>query len=391
VSRCLLLTAARPPFPGTDGMTTSPWAQAHRILCIRLDYMGDVLMCTPALRALRESGLGAPRHIALLTAPQSVAVAGHIPEVDQVIPYAAPWMKASAPQSPADTLAMAERLRRACFDAAVIFTTYSQSPLPAALMCQLAGIPLRLAHCHENPYQLLTHWVADPEPSQVVRHEVRRQLDLVASIGCQSENQRLSFRVDAKDADWAASWLHSAGIDRARGWVLLHPGATASSRRYPPRHWARLSAMLTQQLGCTVVLSGTADEADLIETIRRAAPGNTHSLAGKLSLGQLGALIEAAPVMVANNTGPAHIAAAVGTPIVDLYALTNPQHTPWLVRSHVLFHPVPCRNCYRSVCPEAHHDCLEKVAPERVLAAVVDLLTPSVAPLPATVLAGVDA
>jgi lipopolysaccharide heptosyltransferase II len=371
-------------------MTTTPWSQAHRILCVRLDYMGDVLMCTPALRALRESG-DTPRHLALLTAPQSVAVAHHIPEVNEVIPYAAPWVKASVQQSPADTLAMAELLRNACFDAAVIFTTYSQSPLPAALMCQLAGIPLRLAHCHENPYQLLTHWVADPEPGQVIRHEVRRQLDLVASIGCSSDNERLSFRVDAKDADWAASWLHLSGIDKARAWVLLHPGATASSRRYPTHHWARLTAMLAEQLGCAIVITGTADEAGLIDTICRAAPANTHSLAGKLSLGQLGALIEAAPVMVANNTGPAHLAAAVGTPIVDLYALTNPQHTPWQVRSHVLFHPVPCRNCYRSVCPEAHHDCLEKVAPERVLAAVVDLLTPSVAPLPATVLAGVDA
>jgi lipopolysaccharide heptosyltransferase II len=372
-------------------MTTSPWSQARRILCIRLDYMGDVLMCTPALRALRESGGATPRHIALLTAPQSVAVAGHVPEVDQVIPCAAPWMKASAPQSAAETLAMVELLRASDFDAAVIFTTYSQSPLPAALMCQLAGIPLRLAHCHENPYQLLTHWVPDPEPTQVVRHEVRRQLDLVASIECRSANERLSFRVDKTDADWAASWLHSTGIDQAPAWVLLHPGATASSRRYPPHHWARLSAMLAEQRDCALVFSGTAEEAALIDTIRATVNAPTHSLAGKLSLGQLGALIAAAPVMVANNTGPAHIAAAVGTPIVDLYALTNPQHTPWQVRSHVLFHPVPCRNCYRSVCPEGHHACLEKVAPERVLAAVGDLLTPSLAPLPATVLAGVDA
>jgi lipopolysaccharide heptosyltransferase II len=374
-------------------MTTSPWSQARRILCLRLDTMGDVLMCTPAMRALlqREKDADTPRHLALLTSPQSVAVAGHIPEVHQVIPYAAPWMKMSAPQSAADMLAMVELLRGLCFDAAVIFTTYSQSPLPAALMCQLAGIPLRLAHCHENPYELLTNWVADPEPSQLIRHEVQRQLDLVASIGCRIENERLSFRVDAKDVDWAASWLHSAGIDKTRSWVLMHPGATAASRRYPARHWARLTAMLTQQLDCSVVFTGTAEEAELIDTIRGTARVNSHSLGGLLSLGQLGALIAAAPVVVSNNTGPAHLAAAVGTPIVDLYALTNPQHTPWQVRSHVLFHPVPCRNCYRSVCPEGHHACLEKVAPERVLAAVVDLLTPSIASLPATVLAGVDA
>ena len=98
------------------------------------------------------------------------------------------------------------------------------------------------------------------------------------------------------------------------------------------------------------------------------------SLAGRLSLGELGALIEAADLLICNNTGPAHIAAAVGTPVVDLYALTNPQHTPWQVESRVLFHDVPCRNCYKSVCPAGHHDCLRRVPPERVAEAARELL-----------------
>jgi ADP-heptose:LPS heptosyltransferase len=78
-------------------------------------------------------------------------------------------------------------------------------------------------------------------------------------------------------------------------------------------------------------------------------------------------------VFLTNNTGPAHIAAAVGTPVVDLYALTNPQHTPWHVPSRVLFHDVPCRNCFSSVCREEHHRCLRGVAPADVAAAVLDL------------------
>ena len=86
----------------------------------------------------------------------------------------------------------------------------------------------------------------------------------------------------------------------------------------------------------------------------------SHSLAGQLGLADLAALIALAPVLVTNNTGPAHVAAAVGTPVVDLYALTNPQHTPWGVPSRVLFHDVPCKFCYKSVCPERHHDCLAR-------------------------------
>src|SRR5581483_533434 len=109
------------------------------------------------------------------------------------------------------------------FDAAVIFTVYSQNPLPAALMLYLADVPLRLAHCHENPYQLLSDWLPDPEPATVVRHEVQRQLDLVAAAGFSAADSRLSLSVpeeNRRDADRA---LHAAGIDRTRPWALLHP------------------------------------------------------------------------------------------------------------------------------------------------------------------------
>jgi ADP-heptose:LPS heptosyltransferase len=220
------------------------WDGARRVLAVRLDALGDVLMTTPALRALRAAAPG--RHLTLLTSPAGAAAAALVPELDDVLVYDAPWMKATAPRadSAADH-AMLERVRAGRFDAAVVFTVYSQNPLPAALLCYLADVPRRLAHCHENPYQLLTDWVPDPEPACGIRHEVERQLALVA---------------------------------------------------------------------------------------------------------------------------------AVGTPVVDLYALTNPQHTPWQVESRVLYHDVPCRNCYKSVCPQGHHDCLRRVAPETVASAAVELL-----------------
>lgn len=99
-----------------------------------------------------------------------------------------------------------------------------------------------------------------------------------------------------------------------------------------------------------------------------------RSLAGQLGLGQLGAAIRLASVMVSNNTGPAHIAAALGTPLVDLYALSNPRHTPWRVENRLLFHDVACRFYYKSVCPQGHHDCLAKVEPDEVADAVCSQL-----------------
>src|SRR5262249_56869722 len=107
----------------------------------------------------------AGRRLTLRTSPAGAQVAALAPEVDDVVVYDAPWLKATAPRADSrPELAMAERLRQGRFDAAVIFTVYSQNPLPSALLCYLADIPRRLAHCRENPYQLLTDWVLDPQP-----------------------------------------------------------------------------------------------------------------------------------------------------------------------------------------------------------------------------------
>ena len=352
-------------------MTSKHWRDARHILCVRLDGLGDVLMTTPALRALRQSMPGA--RITLLTSDSGAAAAPFIAEIDDTIVYAAPWLKSGAEHDPAQDLEVVRRLAAMRLDAAAIFTVYSQNPLPSAMLCYLAGIPLRLAHCRENPYRLLTHWVRETEPEQQLRHEVRRQLDLVAAVGAHARDERMSFRVPPAASVWVGERLREMGIDAARPFIVMHPGATAASRRYPPRHWTRAARQLSARLQCPIVFTGGAGETDLVDGIREHVP-RSHSLAGRLDLGQLAALLALAPVVVSNNTGPAHIAAAVGTPVVDLYALTNPQHTPWQVPSRVLYHDVPCRFCYKSVCPQGHHDCLARVAPEQVVEAVMALL-----------------
>jgi lipopolysaccharide heptosyltransferase II len=343
----------------------APWKHVRRLLCVRLDSLGDVLMTTPAIRAFRQSLPGC--HITLLTSAAGARVTRHVPEIDDVIVFTAPWMKSGAVSGAGD-LAMRDVLASRGFDAAAIFTVYSQSALPAAYLCYLAGIPLRLAHCRENPYHLVTHWQPDPEPATLVRHEVERQLRLVESVGCFTADQRLSFRVAEEDRRALKCHVLRHPL------VVVHPGASAPSRRYPPESFARAIDLFAAQTGCQVVLTGEQSERPLVDSIQNSMKTRALSLAGRLSLGELGALIERADLLVSNNTGPAHIAAALGTPVVDLYALTNPQHTPWRVRNRVLFHDVPCRNCYKSECPQGHHDCLRLVEPERVAAAACELL-----------------
>lgn len=340
------------------------WSDVRELLCVRLDSIGDVLMTTPAIRACKES-FGC--RVTLLTSSAGAAAARHVPEVDEVMTFAAPWMKVPVPGSDEK---ISTELKNRRFDAAVIFTVYSQSALPAASLCYRAGIPRRLAHCRENPYHLLTDWQPDPEPAALVRHEVQRQLDLVAAAGARTFDERLSFEVPA----WARERVRRLLGASAGPLVTVHAGANAASRRYPPEQYARAVDLLIEETGCRAVFTGDADEAALVRGVQLAMRNPSHSLVGRLELAELAALIDAADLLISNNTGPVHLAAALDTPVVDLYALTNPQHTPWRVKSRVLYHDVPCRNCYKSVCPAGHHDCLRRVPPERVAAAAVELL-----------------
>jgi ADP-heptose:LPS heptosyltransferase len=339
------------------------------VLCVRVDAMGDVLMTTAAMRALRTGG----RSITLLTSPAGAELAPLVPEVDETIRYDAPWTKPGGGDAGAD-LAMVDRLAAGRFDAAVIFTVYSQSPLPAALLCRMAGIPLRLAHCRENPYDLLSDWVPEPEPDGGVRHEVRRQLDLVAAVGAATDDERLSLRVPAPARRRVDDLLRAEGIEPPEQLAVLHPGASAPSRRYPEERFTEAARALSERHRVTLVLTGDGSEVALARRIAAAVGPPVVSLAGRLRLPELAALLQRSQVLIAGNTGPVHVAAAVGTPVVDLYALTNPQHPPWGVPARVLYHWVPCRWCYRSVCPEGHHRCLRMVEPGEVVRAALELL-----------------
>jgi lipopolysaccharide heptosyltransferase II len=357
-----------------DSARSARWQHARRVLCVRLDNTGDILMTTPAIRALKQSLPG--RHITLLASPSGSAVAQYIPEIDETIPCYAPWTKVAPAASVEDFGALIETLTRRNFDAVVIFTVYSQSALPAAFLCWLARIPQRLAYCRENPYQLLSDSEPELEPHSLVRHEVRRQLDLVASLGCLTIDERLSFQVPEDEAMLALATLSKEGVDIARPWIVVHPGATATSRRYSAVGFGQaISILACDHPDMQILVTGSASEAHMVQAVAAHCTLPTFPIPGKLNLGEFASVIRGAKLLISNNTGPVHLAAAVGTPVVDVYALTNPQHSPWKVRSRVLYHDVPCRFCYRSTCMQQHHACLKLVTPERISAAARELLT----------------
>ncbi len=347
------------------------WQDVAHVLCVRLDAMGDVLMTEPAIRAIKDSNRN--RRVTLLTSQSGAEAAKLIPSINEVIVYDAPWMKASEARNESRDFELISKLRTMSLDAAFIFTVYSQSPLPAALSAYLAGIPLRTAHCRENPYQLLTHWLSDPEPTKFVRHEVERQLELVKAAGFVSLDDRIRLSVPSQARGAVGARLQRCGLDFLDPWLIVHPGSRAISRQYPARYFAAALRTLSIRHGFQAVFTGDESEKPLVEAIREAMKWPSISLCGQLSIEELAAAIQEAPLLLSNNTGPVHLAAGTGTPVVDLYALTNPQHMPWQIPSRVLYHDVSCRFCYKSICPEGHHHCLTLVAPSEVVEAVVDL------------------
>jgi ADP-heptose:LPS heptosyltransferase len=348
------------------------WRAARRILAIRVDNLGDVLVTTPAIHAIKQSLPHA--EITLLASPIGAQVGRMNPDISEVIVYQSPQMDpwAKLPHDSEREQHMISLLKSKQFDAAVIFTSFRQSSLPQAYLCYLADVPLRAAASIDGPGSLLTTRHKHPE---VMMHEVERGLDLVAALGMTTAETDLVLRVPEQGRTEAFAFLARHNVDPSRPLVVIHPGCTMQARTYPWEMYAEAADHLVDQLGATVVLTGAKDEIDLVELIRGRMQRQALSAAGALSFPAFGALIEAADVTITNNTGPMHIAAALKTPVVALFALTNPpeQWGPWRVPHRLLNHEVSCRICYSRVCPY-EHECLRLVTPQMVADATVSLL-----------------
>ncbi|HEU5381550.1 MAG TPA: glycosyltransferase family 9 protein [Ktedonobacteraceae bacterium] len=357
-------------------MINARWQAVHKVLLVRLDNLGDVLLTTPALRAVKNALPACS--LTLLTSPVGAQVGSLNPDIDQVIIYQAPWVDPwqKLPQESTRELAMIERLKAEQFDGAIIFTSFRQSPLPAAYLCYLADIPLRLAASIDGSGSLLTTRHKHPD---WLMHEVERGLDLVSALGITSAEQELVLRVPATARREVEAFLALQGISEYHPLIVVHPGCSMPARTYPWEMYAEVIGLLVKQLEAFVLITGATEERELVEKVQArvdpSASVSTLTVAGELAFPTFCGLIQRADLVITNNTGPAHIAAALKTPIVELFALTNPpaQWKPWRVLQRQLYHEVPCRLCYSRVCPY-EHECLRLVSPAQVVTAASEIL-----------------
>lgn len=352
------------------------WNNFKKILCVRLDNLGDVLMTTPAIRALKHAAPG--REISLLTSSAGSAIAKFIPEIHEIMVFDTAWEK-NLQNGSSSIQEMIEKIRGKNFEAAVIFNVYSQNPLPTAMLCYMAGIPRIAGYCRENPYKLITDWIPDEEPFLYIKHEVERQLDLVKNLGAVSDENFFSLRISRAAETAIQKKLESLGVNTKEKLVIIHPGVSEPKRQYPINYFAETAKMIVKDIGYQVLLTGVEAEKNLTRAINESGSEKIFDLAGKISMEEFIALIQMSSVLISNNTGPVHIAAAMKTPVVVLYALTNPQHAPWNVRHKVFPFEIPEESQSKNVIiryanKKAFTKKPEPVRPEMILSAVKELI-----------------
>lgn len=316
------------------------WANCKNILVIRADNMGDLLMSSPAINALKRTF---DSKIVLLTS-KATKVVDLLPFIDEVVTVDLPWVKSDVESGASKINDLAWRLKQYEFDACVIFTVYSQSPLPAAMLAWMAGIPKRLAYCRENPYELINYWIPEKEPLELIKHQVERDLNLVERIGAVIQDKRIQLKISQENREVVKQKLIDQKIDIKAKTLILHAGVSEEKRAFPEKKWVELAQLLQNSLKCQILFTGSTEERELTDRLQKQVGGAAFSLAGEFTVSEYAALIAMVSLVISVNTATIHLAAALQTPQVVLYAQTNPQHHPWLAKCRIFEFSIPEKN-----------------------------------------------
>lgn len=341
---------------------------SRHALVARLDNAGDVLLAGPAVRAVAA---GTDR-VTFLAGTAGADAARLLPGVDDVWTWEAPWAGFQPPAvDRAATDALVERVADAGIDTAIILTSFHQSPLPLALLLRLAGVGHVAATSVDYPGSLLD--VRHPYLDDL--HEVEQSLALCAAAG---------FELPPEDDGRLGVHLPPATVRRPdEPYVLVHPGASVPARQLPLGPTAGAVRRLARR-GRLVVVTGGHDERNLASAVTGGAPADrVDDRTGTTDLADLAHLVAGADLVVCGNTGPAHLAAAVGTPVVQAFAPVVPVHrwAPWKVPSVVLGHQsIDCAGCRARTCPRPGQPCLDPWTTDAVVAAI-ERLAPSPRPV----------
>lgn len=358
-------------------------SDARAILVIRPDEIGDVVLTTPFLRELRRN---APKAwITLAVKPAVVNLVETCPHVNEIVPFDARRMGNGVALHRHLLALSARRLWRRSFDLALLPRSDADF-YHAGLLALYSGAARRVGYSqrahtvHGAPRNDYDAYLTQTPDCPRELHEVRRNLLLLASLGGRVQEDSLELTLTSGDHESALAWLGG----NASPHIAVGPGGAYRSKLWPPERFAAVAKALASADHARVVLVGDATDTTAGDVIRRATGSAVIDLTGRTTLRQAAAVLKRCALLIANDTGPAHLAAAVKTPVVVVschardggaYALNDPaRFGPWQVPSRVCrpesLTP-PCIETCNAGCPH----CILAVTADEVLAAAQSLLT----------------
>ena len=352
-------------------MTPIDPGSIRRVLIRANNWIGDVVMISPAVRALRAHFRGA--RIAIVAKSWVLETLTGDPFYDDLIEYDS----AGAHRGLGGRLRLAAALRRERFDLAVLF----QKAFEAAALAFLAAVRYRVGYATDRRSLFLTHAL---DPPREDTHHVEAFLGIARALGCRIDDPFPSFHLREDDRRQARTLLADARLTGHSPLLALHPGASKEPRAWHPERFADLGRRLAGRYGARVVLLGSAAEHDRLRQIAAGMPSGCAFVPGPgLSIKVTGALLESCHLFVGNDSGPMHVAAALGVPTIGIFGPGTPRRTaPIGSRGRVIavskdYPCSPCRQKFFHECPPSPAGkpfCLEEVRVEDVEVAAADLL-----------------
>lgn len=341
-----------------------------RIVVFMPTWVGDVVMATPGLRALRDRFANA--HITLLTKPNTVAVLDCGTWMDEVITWPkteSKWQKWMEPFS------MGRTLRSMNFDWAVLLSNSFRS----ALTARLAKIPRRIGYDRDGRGWLLSDRVHPRRDGRKFAFvsTVDYFNELITTLDCPPPTQQMELGVSEDDRAAVEARLRAWGIDKNVPLVVINPGASfGPSKLWSPQRYAEVGDALVREKGATVVVTFGPGERELGTQVCEAMTEKSYLVDEPPgTLGQLKALIQRCDLLLNNDTGPRHFAKALGRPVVTVFGST---HVEWTQTDYPLERSVrisvDCGPCQKKVCPLGHHKCMTGVTSDMVYDASVELM-----------------
>ena len=352
-----------------------PFSVAGKILLIRLDHLGDLLMTTPAISAIKSSFPQSTLH--LLGGPSALALAPGLPQIKKTFTFSVPWYDGGRAQlfSVRQYVCLIRKLRQEKYDAVIDFRGDIRILVLFAL---LSGAPVRVGYSRLGGESLLTHSV----PFDTSAHFVVGNLSLIQTLTWSARieaDPQPSIIPTREDRAYIQRLLESMGERQNSRWVVIHPTTIPhwQLKRWPPERFATLADELIHHEGIRIIFTGTEMDAPALDLIIANMKAPALNLARKTSLLGLAALLAGCALFVSGDTGPMHLAAAVGAPLVAIFGPTESARSGPYGQAHrirVLQHPIPCRRpCYVSRCP-AEHRCMREISVTEVLWACRELL-----------------